>query len=557
MTTQNDGVPQRHPSLFEPVTLALIAILCVFGAIIGMQLLVSLGITANTSLIGALAAMALARVPLAMFARYRSIHVQNLAQSAISSATFGAANSLLLPVGIPWLLGRPDLVLPMLAGAFFAMLLDGYLLYRMFDSRVFPATGAWPPGVAAAEAIKAGDEGGRKAVLMGVGFVAAIIVGFVKVPLAWIGFAGSTAVSAIPMSAFGVAFIGNIWALAMFGIGLLLRGYSSQIFGGPLFETIIPKGDLMAAYIPHGFMIGAGLVALLQVGMLLFRRSEAQKQAEAASGTTDAEVKRALGLGTIGYLVIAVFLALVGGLMSDMSIGMLILFVLYAAFAAYVHELIVGLAAMHSGWFPAFAVALITLIIGMLLGFPMPALALLVGFSAATGPAFADMGYDLKAGYLLRGNGADPAFEREGRRQQLFAAMFAFVVAGAVVLVSYQSFFDRNLVAPVNKVYAATIKAGVAPGVAWQLFLWAIPGAILQFIGGPKRQIGVLFATGLLIAFPMAGWAVLAGIVCRLIWEKLRGADGEGDMEVFAAGVIAGDAIFSFFDSVLKNFNKP
>lgn len=555
MTNPTKGVPRRHPSLFEPATLLLIAVLCVFGAIIGMQLLVSLGITANTSLIGALAAMALARVPLAIFARYRSIHVQNLAQSAISSATFGAANSLLLPVGIPWLLGRPDLVLPMLAGAFFAMLLDAYLLYRMFDSRVFPATGAWPPGVAAAEAIKAGDEGGRKAVLMGIGFGTGVAASFIKIPLAWIGFAGSTAVSGIPMSAFGVAFIGNIWALAMFGIGLLLRGYSGQLFSGPTFETLIPKGDLMAAYIPHGFMIGAGLVALLQVAMLLFRRSEA-KAGEATAGVSDAEVKRALGLGTVGYLVIAVFIAVVGGLMSDMSMGMLILFVLYAAFAAYVHELIVGLAAMHSGWFPAFAVALITLIIGMLIGFPMPALALLVGFSAATGPAFADMGYDLKAGYLLRGNGADPAFELEGRRQQLFAAMFAFVVAGAVVLVSYQSFFDQNLVAPVNKVYAATIKAGVAPGVAWQLFIWAIPGAILQFIGGPKRQIGVLFATGLLINFPMAGWAVLAGILCRIIWEKLRGASGEGDMEVFAAGVIAGDAIFSFFDSVSKNFWK-
>lgn len=556
MKDQPKGVPQRHPSLFEPGTLVLIAILCVFGAIIGMQLLVSLGITANTSLIGALAAMALARVPIAMFTRYRSIHVQNLAQSAISSATFGAANSLLLPIGIPFLLGRSDLVLPMLAGAFGAMLLDAYLLYRMFDSRVFPATGAWPPGVAAAEAIKAGDQGGRKAVLMGVGFVTGILASFVKVPLAAIGFVGSTAVSGIPMSAFGVAFIGNIWALSMFGVGLLLRGYSSQLFGGPLFADLIPKGDLMAAYIPHGFMIGAGLVALFQVAQLLFRRSEAQKLAEAASGVSDAEVKRALGFGTIAYLAIAVFIALVGGLMSDMSIGMLILFVLYAAFAAYVHELIVGLAAMHSGWFPAFAVALITLIIGMLIGFPMPALALLVGFSAATGPAFADMGYDLKAGYILRGNGADPAFERDGRRQQLFAAMFAFVIAGAVVLVSYQSFFDQNLVAPVNKVYAATIKAGVAPGVAWQLFLWAIPGAILQFIGGPKRQIGVLFATGLLISFPMAGWAVLAGIVCRLIWEKLRGSTGDGDMEVFAAGIIAGDAIFSFFDSVIKNFRR-
>lgn len=555
MTHQNNGVPQRHPSLFEPATLALIAILCVFGSIIGMQLLVSLGITANTSLIGALAAMALARVPLAMFARYRSIHVQNLAQSAISSATFGAANSLLLPVGIPWLLNRPDLVLPMLAGAFFAMLLDGYLLYRMFDSRVFPAQGAWPPGVAAAEAIKAGDEGGRKAALMGVGFLTGVVVSFVKVPLAWIGFAGSTAVSGIPMSAFGVAFIGNVWALTMFGVGLLLRGYSGQLFGGEAFADIIPKGDLMAAYIPHGFMIGAGLVALIQVGMLLFKRGETSGAAR--EGVTDTEVRRALGLGTIGYLVIAVFIALVGGLISDMSIGMLILFVLYAAFAAYVHELIVGLAAMHSGWFPAFAVALITLIIGMLLGFPMPALALLVGFSAATGPAFADMGYDLKAGYILRGHGVDPAFEREGRRQQLFAAMFAFVIAGIVVLLSYQSYFDRNLVAPVDKVYAATIKAGVAPGVAWHLFLWAIPGAILQFIGGPKRQIGVLFATGLLISFPMAGWAVLAGIVCRLIWEKLRGDTGEGDMEVFAAGIIAGDAIFSFFDSVIKNVSKP
>ncbi|WP_089176783.1 OPT/YSL family transporter [Bosea sp. AS-1] len=557
MTNPTEGVPQRHPSLFEPATLALIAILCVFGSIIGMQLLVSLGITANTSLIGALAAMALARVPLAAFVRYRSIHVQNLAQSAISSATFGAANSLLLPVGIPWLLGRQDLVLPMLAGAFLAMLLDAYLLYRMFDSRVFPAQGAWPPGVAAAEAIKAGDEGGRKAVLMGIGFGTGVIASFIKIPLAWIGFAGSTAVTGIPMSAFGVAFIGNIWALTMFGIGLLLRGYSGQLFGGETFAGIIPKGDLMAAYIPHGFMIGAGLVALFQVAVLLFRREDKANGSEATAGVGDTEVRRALGLGTIGYLVIAVFIALVGGLMTDMSIGMLILFVLYAAFAAYVHELIVGLAAMHSGWFPAFAVALITLIIGMLIGFPMPALALLVGFSAATGPAFADMGYDLKAGYLLRGNGADPAFERDGRRQQLFAAMFAFVIAGAVVLFSYQSYFDRNLVAPVDKVYAATIKAGVAPGVAWQLFMWAIPGAILQFIGGPKRQIGVLFATGLLIAFPMAGWAVLAGILCRLVWEKLRGTSGEGDMEVFAAGVIAGDAIFSFFDSVLKNFHKP
>ncbi len=160
---------------------------------------------------------------------------------------------------------------------------------------------------------------------------------------------------------------------------------------------------------------------------------------------------------------------MLGGLAAQLSVGMLVLFLVYAAFAALVHELIVGLAAMHSGWFPAFAVALITLVIGMLIGFPPVALALLVGFSAATGPAFADMGYDLKAGYMLRGYGSDPAFERDGRRQQLFAAMFAFVIAGVVVLIAYPGFFAQNLVAPVDRVYVATIKAGASADVAWSL----------------------------------------------------------------------------------------
>ncbi|MDR6289741.1 MULTISPECIES: OPT/YSL family transporter [Inquilinus] len=525
--------PRRHPSVFEPATLALIILLCVFGAIIGMQILVSLGVSANTSLIGALAAMVLARVPLGLFARYRSIHVQNLAQSAISASTFGAANSLLLPIGIPYALGRPDLVLPMFGGIALAMLLDAYMLYRMFDSKIFPASGAWPPGVAAAEAIKAGDQGGRKAVLLGLGVAIGAIGSFFK----------------IPMSAFGIAFIGNIWALAMFGVGLLLRGYSTQIFGGDTFAGIIPGGDLAKAYIPHGVMIGAGLVALLQVVQTILR-----KDTDSASRTqSDASLRRALGFGTVAYIALAVVIAIAGGVWAELSWGMLVAFILYAAFAAFVHELIVGLAAMHSGWFPAFAVALITLVIGMLVGFPPTALAALVAFSAATGPAFADMGYDLKAGYILRGHGADPEFERDGRQQQLLAAMVAFLVAIVVVFFSWETFFAQDMLPPVDRVYAATIGAGVSPDVARSLALWAIPGALIQFLGGSKRQMGILFATGLLLAAPLAGWAVLAGILIRALWTRWRGEAGRSEMEVVAAGIIAGDALFSFFDSVTRN----
>ena len=145
-----------------------------------------------------------------------------------------------------------------------------------------------------------------------------------------------------------------------------------------------------------------------------------------------------------------------------------------------------------SQFVPAFAVALITLLVGVLLGFPPVALGVLTGFSVATGPAFADMGYDLKAGFVLRGRGVDPVFEAAGRYEQLVAALVAFAVALVVVALSWSGYFAAGLVPPVAKVYVATIRAGVAPEVAPSLLLWALPGALLQLAGGPRRQMGVL-----------------------------------------------------------------
>ena len=92
--------------------------------------------------------------------------------------------------------------------------------------------------------------------------------------------------------------------------------------------------------------------------------------------------------------------------------------------------------------------------------------------------------------------------------------------------------------------------------MALQLLLWAVPGALLQLLGGPKRQLGVLFATGMLILFPMAGWAVLAGVAARLVYGRLRGPVAQGEMEVFAGGVIAGDALTGFYNGVAANFRR-
>ena len=522
-----DASPQQkaHPRALAPATLALILLLSLAGALIGIRLIATLGITPNTSIIGAMTAMALARLPLALSHRFRSPHVQNLAQSAMSSATFGAANCLLLPIGIPFVLGRPDLVLPLLAGVALAMILDGYMLYRLYGSSIFPSAGAWPPGVAAAETIRAGDGGGRGVRMLGLG--------------AAVGIAGGAA--GIPMLAFGVAFIGSAPALLAFGIGLLLKGYAGLFAGTPLPELVDAAG-LDAALLPHGMMIGAAAVALVQMAAKLSRRRT--ESVLAAAGTAS----RTLAGGFLAYTAIAAFVALAGGLASELSLPLLFAFILYAAAAALVHELIVGISAMHSGWFPAFALALVTLMIGLALGFPPLALALLAGFTAATGPAFADMGYDLKTGTLLRA-GLGEEFERDGRRQQFLSSLFAFAVAVLVVLFSWRDLFEDGLIPPIDHVYAAVIEAGMQAHTVESLAAWALPGALLQWAGGPGRQLGVLFATGLLLGTAAAGFAVLVGLAVRFLWQRLD-PSAEQARHVFGGGVIAGDALFGVAQGV-------
>lgn len=517
--------------LLDPSFIIFVVLLSILGAIIGMQLITTLGITANTSIIGALFAMVLGRIPAAFFYKFRSVHNQNLVQTAISAATFGAGNTLFIPIGVPFVLGMPELITPMLIGAAIALIIDGTLMYKLFGSQAFPASGAWPPGIATAEAIKAGDEGGKKAKFLGLGIIA--------------GIGGS--IAGIPMSAFGVAFIGNIIALTMFGIGLLLSGYSEVLFGISMSEQ----------YIPHGIMVGAGLVAFGQFIFLLIKGNKNKVQLdenisqERDITRSDKSVIKSITFGYIAYVLGAILLAVMAGVFTEMTMPMIILFILFAAFAALITEIIVGVAAMHSGWFPAFAVSLITLVIGMLFGFPIAALAILVGYTAATGPAFADMGYDFKTGFILR---AKESIEAEiyGRRLQFFVSLIGFGVAIVMVALFHGGYFAQDLVPPVDYVFATTIEAGADSSVAWAIVLWAIPGALLQLIGGPKRQMGILFATGLLLVNPIAGWTVLAGLAIRVTILKIKGPDSQNAMYTAAAGFIAGDALYSFFSSIFK-----
>ncbi|EAP9508690.1 OPT/YSL family transporter [Salmonella enterica] len=519
------GSVESNPgiSVFKPALFFIIVALSFLGAIIGMQIIVTLGISANTSIIGAVLAILLSRIPTTVFSTFRYIDAQNLVQTAISSATFAAANGLLISIGVPWVLGMHELIWPMLVGSALALVIDGTILYGIFNSRAFPANGCWPSGVATAETLWAGNQGGRRLGLLVMGFV--------------VGSGG--AYYGIPMASAGIAFIGSIFALMMFAAGLLVRGYS---------ESGLIYYNLYEHFVPHGFMIGAGVVALLQIGWIVVKKRrgtdnhDIEINPELASSSV--RLKKSLLTGAGFYFFTALLLTGLTQLFTHMPFPVLTGFLLFATAAALVQEMVVGMAAMHSGWFPATAAALISLVVGMLLGFPPEALAVLVGFCSATGPAFADMGADLKTGFMIRGYGRDLQQERYGRRQQYIAAMTGFVCAMIVVALSYQFYFSQNQIVPASRLYAVTIEAGKSSDIACMLLMWAIPGALLQLTGGPRHQIGVLFSTGLMIHYPIAGWTVLVALGGRLLLEKVFHVSTDR-ISTLAGGLIAGDALTS------------
>lgn len=523
----------HHPRASEPGVLILCVLLSLLGAVIGVHLITTLGISANTSVIGAVIAMLIGRASYFGLTKFRNPHRQNLLQTAISTATFAAANGLLAPIAIPYALGQPDLVWPILLGCSFGVAVDIFVLFRAFGSRFLPASAPWPPGVASAETIRAGVVGGKRV--------------FILVGGAIVGVAGS--LLSLPMSAAGVALIGNVWALLMFAIGLLISQYAPVLWDINLSEL----------YVAHGFMIGAGLVALLQVVWIIVKsrtasgkRSEADRLDHVAKDETlgytitDTGLGRAIGTGYVLFVLGALLIALIGGAASDLSLLGILGFILFAGVAAMIHELIVGLAAMHAGWFPAFAVTLIFLIIGLFLNIPTTPLVILVAYCSATGPAFADMGYDYKAGWILRRE-VRPwrSYELAGRREQLKASVIAIVVAIGVVAVSWQGLFSQGNIPPSSHVFAETITAGVSdPHVAATMALWAIPGALIQLVGGSTRQMGVLFATGLLVSTPHAGVLVLIALATRVIWRRYRG-EQDTTLALVGAGIIAGDSVFN------------
>ncbi len=530
---------EYHPKLYEPIVLATGLALALFGAIIGMELICRVGINPNTSIIGALIAIAFSTIPVQFARKMRNVHRVNLMQTVISGATFQAGNVFLITIAVPYLLGLTEgaYFYGVILGVLIAGVVDILFANWIFDSPFYPARNPWPPGIATAEAIRAALGRGKRALLLLYGMI----------------FGGALTYLGYPGDVVGITLITQLVAITSFGIGLVLRAY------GPTLVGI----DFYKIYAPQGIMAGAGIAALIQFLMLYFRvrRTGMRVQPGSAPSATPTLVSaeegmRKLIVALVLFTAGALVAGLVSGVVNMMSPTLFTIWVLYIGFQAWFTTLICALSGMYAGWFPAFATALAALVISLLFGFPPLAAGIGVAYVAATGPGMADLNYDLKTGWILRGEGRDPSFERLGRRWQFYAKVLSLTVALAMIVIFYRAYFaGLNLYPPAARTLAATAKAAADPELARWLLTWAPLGFILQLAGGPERQIGILLATGLMIYNPPAGIAVLVTVAARLALIKALGVERLRDVfYVGGAGAVGGSAIVSFVVYTLRAY---
>jgi len=501
------------PRAFEWPALLFYVAFAAASAAICAQINIHLGVTPNTAVVGVLVAIAAGR---SLLPQFRSPERQVMVETATSAGGFAGANIALISIAALYLLGLERLLWPLLFGIVSGMVIDIWLAYRLFGTRAFPAEGPWPDGEAVGRVIQAGDKGGQLArqLLQGVG------VGFIA------------RLFSLPAAGVGIAFIGNPVALGALALGLLLRAHGQWL-----------GYDFGASYVAHGLMIGAGLVQVGQTTWVVWRsRTPRNSKLETRNDRLPA---LELFIHVLAFVLGATALSLLAGLWSSMPPTQLALWVAFAGAAAFLHTIIVGYCAMLSGWFPSLAVGIALLLVAALMRFPVEALAMLAGYVFSTGPQFADLGYDLKSGWIIRGRGTDAAREEAGRRQQALLQEAGALVGIATVALVFGAYWKAGLVPPMGRVIATTVNLAATPALPLQLAIGGLIGAVAQVAGGPRRAIGILLATGLLLQNPVYGYALVAALVFRA-WI------GMSRMTVRAPGLIAGDGLAGFGEAIVR-----
>lgn len=472
----------------------------------------------------------------------------NITQTAMSAGAMVAGGLAFTLPGL-WILGiwkgtgnfsanYVKVLLIASAGMLLGSVTSYILRYRFIVKNALP----YPIGQAAAETIKAGDEGGKKSLVLFGTMAASTLYTFLRdqlkiVPDAFM-FKNSIGIWNSPM-AVGMGYILGTLYTGVWFLGALIS-YAFLIPFGPklgLFaDSASASGFTTTAGI--GLLVGTGLGVI--AGILFTGVKKLLSEKKASFSVNSKSKKHFFDYSRIlifAATALAFFLTIVCGLSLIPSILLIIGIFIVSVMAATITG--------QTGINPMEIFGIIVLL-GIRIFVKTDATdALFIAACVAVASGFSgDLFNDYKAGQVL---GTNP-------KAQLISQIVGGVLGTVVASISLFAIIDQF-----GKVGVGTaLPAGQAVGVSAMISGIGSPvvfgaaaaiGAVLYLLGLPTATLGI----GLFLPFTISAAVFLGGIV-RFASDKLRGKQSEEAGNIAASGLLGGEGITGVVIALVRMF---
>ena len=488
----------------------------------------------------------------------RSLNEANVTHTIMSAGAMVAGGLAFTIPGI-WMLGLGEvdylqMLLIALAGVVLGLIACGYLRKQFVEKQELE----FPIGQAAAETLKAGDQGGKVGAklfsAMGLaGIFAALRDFFAVIPALVLGEV------AIPGIAFG------IYLSPMFlAVGFLVGAVAMVAWmGGALLQLAIVTGGssigLWDVALGQAINSSLGMGLMMGCGIAVVLKDVLPRGIKAIANRTKGDPERIQKNTTAGiYAIIGAVVALAICMFLGIGPVASVIVVLLSFVTVAMSAQSVG----QTGIDPMEIFGLIVLLIVAAVGdTPQAQLFFVAAVIAVACGLGGDVMNDFKAGHVL---GTNPRAQLIG--QAIGGILGAFVAAGAMY--ALVSAYGPGAFGPGNEFVAAqasvvaTLVSGIPNLPAFIVGLLA--GAAIYFLGGPAMMIGL----GVYLPFYMTFTAFL-GCVVKWIYDAimksrraslpaeeqaLAKAKADQDGLVVASGVLGGESIVGVVIALLAVF---
>lgn len=413
------------------------------------------------------------------------------------------------------------------AGMLFGSVTSYILRYRYIVKNPLP----YPIGIAAAETIKVGDEGGKKSIVLFGTMLASAIYTFLRdqvklIPDA-IMFKGSIGIWNSPM-AVGMGYILGALYTSVWFLGALITNAFLVPFGPTLgFFTDAAAATAFATTAGIGLLVGTGLGILVKLIATYIKKLISDKNESKVTETNNSG--KASGKKHV-LIVLATALGFVFSVLSGLPVVPSILLIAGIFVVSIMAATITG----QTGINPMEIFGIIVLLAIRIFVDLSATDALLVAACVAVSSGYSgDLFNDYKAGQIL---GTNPK-----------AQLISQIVGGVVgtVVATFALFAIINQFGAVGP--GTALPAGQAAGVSAMINGIGSPvvfgiavaiGAVLYLLRLPSATLGI----GLFLPFVISAAVFLGGVI-RFITDLIRGKTQNETGTVAASGLLGGEGI--------------